>query len=58
MTNPEEPSPDERWLDQFLGDVAVPACRNDMLNALRGHVLGDVICEVEIHGREMPLLHA
>jgi hypothetical protein len=58
MTDPEEPSPDKRWLDQFLGDMAVPACRDEMLNALRNHVLGEVICEVEVPGREMPLLHA
>lgn len=37
----------ERWLDQFLGDEAFPVTRDEVLTALRGHVLGDVVIERE-----------
>ncbi len=37
----------ERWLDQFLGDPAGDAGRDEVLDALRGHVLGVVVIEVE-----------
>jgi hypothetical protein len=40
-------SPDERWLDQFLGDEAFDATRAEALEALRGHVLGTVVIERE-----------
>jgi hypothetical protein len=37
----------ERFLDQFLGDPAGEASRGDALTALRHHVLGPVIIEIE-----------
>ena len=41
MTEPE------RWLDQFLGDPVGEAARDEVLAALRGHIHGSVVIEVE-----------
>jgi hypothetical protein len=50
MTDFEEPPADDRWLDQFLGDPAGDATREEVLDALRGHVLGTVVIEEENPG--------
>jgi hypothetical protein len=47
MTDFEEPSANDRWLDQFLGDLAGDTTREEVLEALRGHVLGTVVIEEE-----------
>jgi hypothetical protein len=38
----------EHWLDQFLGDPVGEATRLEVLQALRGHVLGTVVIEEEL----------
>jgi hypothetical protein len=38
----------ERHLDQWLGEQAGEAARDDVLEALRGHILGDVIVQLEL----------
>lgn len=47
MPDLEEPPAHDRWLDQFLGDPAGDATREEVLDALRGHVLGSVVIEEE-----------
>jgi hypothetical protein len=37
----------ERWLDQFLGDPIGEPGRADVLEALRGHVMGEIVAEEE-----------
>jgi hypothetical protein len=46
-----------RYLDEFLGEPLGTATREDVLKALRGHILGDIILQVEVPGQELPLLH-
>ena len=38
----------ERHLDQWLGEQVGEAARDDVLGALRGHILGDVIVQLEL----------
>ncbi len=40
----------ERHLDQWLGERVRKAARDDVLEALRGHILGDVIVQLELPG--------
>jgi hypothetical protein len=37
----------ERWLDQFLGDPLGDATRDEVLEALRGHIFGTLVAEEE-----------
>jgi hypothetical protein len=47
MNDTIQPEP-ERWLDQFLGERSpLDPTRDDVLSALRGHVLGTVVLEYE-----------
>lgn len=48
---------DEHWLDQFLGGQMGEATREEVLKALRDHVLGTVVVELEVPGQEAALLH-
>lgn len=38
----------EHYLDQFLGDQVREATREEVLEALRGHILGTVVIELEL----------